>query len=45
MESLDMRRLPLSTVITVVEACAAGLVGLVEVDDLVDDVTEDLDAL
>ena len=45
MESLDMRRLPLSTVITVVEACAAGLVGLVEVDDLVEEVTEDLDAL
>ena len=45
-ESLDIRRLPLplSTVITVMEACA-GEVGLVEVEDLVDEVTEDLDAL
>ena len=44
MESLDIRRLPLSTVITVVEAWP-GDVGLVEVEDLVDEVTEDLEAL
>ena len=46
MESLDMRRPEpeLSTVITVVEAWP-GDVGLVEVEDLVEDVTEDLEAL
>ena len=44
MESLDIRRLPLSTVITVVDAWP-GDVGLVEVEDLVEEVTEDLDAL
>ena len=44
MESLDMRRLPLSTVITVVDAWP-GDVGLVEVEDLDEEVKEDLDAL
>ena len=44
MESLDIRRLPLSTVITVVDAWP-GDVGLVEVEDLDEEVTEDLDAL